>query len=121
MGYIAFQLNKDSQKELLNTFKPSFENIKCHHITYKFGVAPTDKLPSQTEGYVVGYKKGEGIEALVVEINFKSLRPDGKLYHITLSHDNNHKPVQSNNLLADNKYTKLDKKIKINFKAGYFK
>lgn len=121
MGYIAFQLTKDTVKELLRKFKPSFENIKCHHITYKFGVPPTANLPKQTTGFVIGYKKADGVEALVVEINDSTKRPDGKLYHITLSHDNNHKPVHSNFILSNNKYQMLLDKIKINFKAGYFK
>lgn len=121
MGYIAYQLRDKTKKELLNEFKPLFNNVKCDHITYKFGVPPTSNLPSHTEGYVIGYKKGDGIEALVVDINDKNIRSDGKLYHITLSHDDKHKPVHSNNLLADNKYLKLDHKIKIYFKAGYFK
>lgn len=121
MGYIAFQLTDKTKKEILNKFKPNFNNVKCHHITYKFGVPPTYNLPSQNEGYIVGYKKGDGVEALVVEINGKIIRPDGKIYHITLSHDNEHKPVHSNNLLSDNKYLKFDSKIKIYFKSGYFK
>lgn len=120
MGYIAYQLTKNSKSELLSMFKPSFSNVVCHHVTYKFGVQPTLNLPRHKEGYIVGYKKSSGIEAFVVEINGSIYRPDGRLYHITFSHDDKHKPVHSNILLSDGKYSDM-MRIKIKFNAGYFK
>jgi len=106
-GYSAFNLTKDSKAFLLEKFCPSFSKVIAHHVTYKFNVSDNDPLPKETVVKVVGYAKNSFIECVVVEVNGDSERPDGKIYHITISHKEGHKPVESNDLLTKG-YTKID-------------
>jgi hypothetical protein len=103
-GYMAYSLTGASRTDLLHHFPAKYPEVICHHVTVTFPAKSTDDLPPAVrEAHVVGYEdSGDGIEALVVEINGKTKRPDGKLFHITLSLDRTKgkKPVHSNQLLA---------------------
>lgn len=101
-GYTAYLLQESSRTELLHHFKPKYKEVICHHVTYQFPAKSTDELPPVAHSaHVVGYAHEDGLEALVVEINGSTKRPDGKLYHITLSLDRKKgkKPVHSNMLV----------------------
>ena len=102
-GYLAYTLSASSRNDLLHHFKPKYPEVICQHITYKFPAKSTDTLPPAVhEAHVVGYEdSGDGIEAVVVEINGSTKRPDGKLFHITISLDRSKgkKPVHSNDLV----------------------
>jgi len=104
MSYIAFELDKKSRNILKQQFPPKYADFIGHHITYNPGAKKTDKIPHEPKSVVVvGYADdGESIEALVVEVNGKALRPDGKAYHITWSIDRSkgRKPAHSNALVA---------------------
>ena len=109
--YIAYVLDNKSRKLLASKFPPKYPEFVGHHITLTFGVSPDASLPSNAKNIkVVGYADdGEGLEALVVEVNGKIQRPDGNIYHITWSLDRSKgkKPVQSNNLVKSG-YTKVE-------------
>lgn len=102
-GYQAYEISHDSRAKLASTFPPKFAEFIGHHITYKTGVKSDMPLPEGTSFTVVGYAcNDEGIEALVVEVDGTTVRPDGKTYHITWSLDREagFKPVKSNDLIA---------------------
>jgi hypothetical protein len=87
---------------LLHHFKPKYPEVVCEHVTVKFPAKSTDEIPPIAhEARVIGYTEEPGLEALVVEINGTTKRPDGKLFHITLSLDRSKgkKPVHSNILV----------------------
>jgi hypothetical protein len=100
-GYLAYTLSAASRNDLLHHFRPKYQVI-CQHVTYKFPAKSTDDLPPAAhEARVVGYAEEPGLEALVVEINGSTKRPDGGTFHITLSLDRSQgkKPVHSNDLV----------------------
>ena len=74
----------------------------CHHITYAFGTERGDRLPPRPRALrIVGHADdGSGIEALIVAVDGTMVRPDGKIFHITLSHAEGRAPVESNALIA---------------------
>ena len=123
-GYIAFELDKKSRSKLMSIFPPKYPDVIAHHITYKFGVSSNDKIPSNPESNaVIGYiDDGDGLEALVDQVNGKTTRPDGKIYHITwsLDREKGKKPVHSNNLLMSKEYEPIDP-INIDLKSNFFK
>lgn len=97
-GYSAFNLTESARKELLNKFPAKFEKTVAHHITYKY--MPEDQtIPDVHSVRVVGYACGDNIECVVVEVDGSTQRPDGKVFHITLSHNKETKAVESNLLL----------------------
>lgn len=107
--YIGYELTEESRNKLLERFNPKFPKVLCHHITEKFGVTrdtPEPEMPSSVN--VVGYAGNDIIEALVVSINGSMTRPDGKVYHITLSLDPSRaKPVMSNDLIAQSSWEEI--------------
>ena len=102
-GYLAYTLSASSRNDLLHHFKPKYPEVKCKHVTVKFPAKSDEELPPAAhEARVVGYEdSGDGIEAVVIEINGSTKRPDGKLFHITLSFDpsKGKKPFHSNELV----------------------
>lgn len=124
MAYIAFELHKKSRHQLAQHFVPKFPEFIGHHVTYKFGIPPRTRLPHVPEtAFIVGYVEDvKGLEALVVNINGTTTRPDGKVYHITWSLDREagFKPVHSNNLLSYTKPRIIDP-IKIILTPKFFK
>lgn len=105
-GYLAYNLTKEARESLLKAFPNRFDKVIAHHVTFQFGVAESQPLPPKAKVIVVGYSFNNNIECVVVSVNGSTQRPDGKTYHITLSHNNKAKPVDSNKLIEDKGYVK---------------
>lgn len=100
-GYVGFEIQPQSRSEILKKFPPKFPKVFAHHITYQFGVSATATPDQPSKIEVVGYASGSGIEALVIEVDGKNVRPDGGVFHMTLSLDPSfRKPKDSNDLLS---------------------
>lgn len=108
-GYVAFNLSDAAHAMLLDRHPAKFPMIVAHHVTFAFGVDESFELPQDAEVKVVGYACDDKIECVVVEVNGSTQRPsDGKLFHITISHTKDAKPVQSNDLLRDQGYESVE-------------
>ncbi len=114
--YIAYVLDLKSKNSLAKKFPPKYPDFIGHHVTLFPGVkSDAQRPPAAKSVKVVGYADdGEGLEALVVEVNGTTQRPDGGTYHITWSLDRSlgRKPVQSNELVKAG-YSKLEKPIAV--------
>ena len=93
--YSCYTISKESKALLIDTFPILYNKFIGHHITEEFGEEAT--LPSPRGCVVYGYiDNRDGLEALLVTVNERKLRPDGNYYHITWSLDSSkHKPVDS--------------------------
>lgn len=103
--YLAFELTEASKMSLLELFRPSYSRVVCHHVTVELNLTESSLSLLQhdlrdAELAVVGYRLGDGVETLVVAVNHNPTRPDGRVYHITLSLEPGHNPKESNDLLA---------------------
>jgi hypothetical protein len=110
MGYVAIVISEGSREKLLQLVKPAFPDVIAHHVTVEFGIPKPDTgLGDSTTVRVVGYVVEEGLEAVVVEVNGRLDRPDGKTYHITLSLDREKgkKPVDSNALIERDGFERI--------------
>lgn len=106
--YTAYLLDPLSRKTLEKRFPPKYPDFIGHHITNEFGVDKDAKLPEAANIKVIGRADdGKGLEALVVSVDGKRERPDGKLYHLTWSLDKEagRKPVESNDLVERGRWT----------------
>lgn len=120
-GYNGYLIPNSERQKLLSIFRPKYSKIVAHHITHKFNV--TKELPPEADSAkIIGYAdSGDGLEALVVEINSKVKRPDGSLYHITLSLDpSKYKPKDSNRLLMSQGYNLITQSILIRVEPQFF-
>lgn len=101
-GYIGFNLDDASRNTVIAHFQPKFPKIIAHHITHQFGVPVDSPLPPHPKNVqIVGYAADHGIEALICQVDGTTKRPDGGVYHVTLSlNPDTHKPVDSNKVIA---------------------
>jgi hypothetical protein len=115
MGSIAYNISEKSRETLLAMFTPKYAEVRCHHITVVFGVACNVELPAPPKALeVVGYASDEsGIECLVVAVDGSTKREDGSTFHITLSRGAERKSVESNDVLKEHGWTKLETPVAI--------
>ena len=120
---VQLVLNDSDRSRLAQHFPPKFPEFIGHHITYAVGVPTDSDLPETQTIHVVGYACDEaGIEALVVEVDGTTRRPDGRTFHVTwsLDRDAGFKPVKSNELIANHGFTRLASPINIDAKPKFF-
>lgn len=99
MAYSAFVLTHQARAHLLGLFPPKYPDVIAHHVTYAVG---EKRLPQIDQINVVGHVDNEdGLECLLVKVNGKTQRPDGRTYHCTWSIDRSkgYKPVDSNEVI----------------------
>lgn len=100
--YVGWEIPEHVRSSLLVQFVPVHPDVIAHHITLIFNVGEDEPVPEQTSARVVGIASDHRVQALVVEIDGTTARPDGKTYHCTWSIDREKgaKPVMSNDLLV---------------------
>ena len=122
-GYIAYTLNDQQRNYLLSTFEPLYSKVIAHHVTWKFGVTDEEVAIANQNGMfeVVGEAdSGDGLQALVVQIDDSLERPDGGTFHITWSLEpTKYKPVDSNKLIAEGTWNYLDNPVMFNAEAQF--
>lgn len=110
-NYSGYVLDRD---ELLSGLAaqgitPRHERLFAEHITYAY--PDVNCAPTAHTIRIVGYAADDLVDCVKVEVTYseddrddnrddKSMRPDGKVFHCTLSVARNGKPVMSNQLLA---------------------
>lgn len=102
MSYVGWELPPEERARLLGLFWPAYPDLVAHHVTLKAGAKDDFPLPAATQGVVVGVADdGVAVQALVVEIDGTTTRPDGGTFHLTWSLDRAQgvKPVDSNRVL----------------------
>lgn len=104
--YLAFKLTENAKREILSMVTPKYKKIECDHITIEFD-NPTEELQSKFANStleVVGYQFGEGVDCLIVEVDGSIKRPDGGVFHVTLSLKGGHKANESNAVIKQQGY-----------------
>lgn len=97
-GYIAFVLQAESREEVLHRFPSRFEEIRAEHVTYLYGVNANTAMPAAGVLTVLAYVSDQSLEALIVSFNGETIRPDGSIFHLTLSKAAGRRSLESNRL-----------------------
>jgi hypothetical protein len=117
---IGWLLAEDDRAKLLQQFPPKFEKTVAHHVTLK-SEAERDPLPNGVVAEVVGRTDDEsGVEAMVVAIDGTTARPDGSTYHITWSLGDGRRARESNDVIRERGWQKLDQPIPVKLQPGRF-
>jgi hypothetical protein len=84
--FVGWLLPPADRSELLELFPPAYDLVVADHVTSS---APEGTaMPDIRSARIVGIADdGKGVQALVVEINGTTDRPDGSTYHLTWSLD----------------------------------
>ena len=116
MATIGWHLPRDEREQLLARFAPVWPDVIADHVTLEADASADTALPEARAGIVVGHANdGEGLQALVVEIDGTSRRPDGSTYHVTWSLDRarGREAKESNAVLSNRQWDKLDHPVPI--------
>lgn len=105
MSYSAYKLTEKSRAALLAAVPAMHSKVIAEHITYKF---PSKVLPPDCTKAVVLFEAHNdkvqcvGVSLVYDEKNTNAIRPDGGIFHITISvsPENGGSPRMSNDLLA---------------------
>ena len=96
----GWRVDGADRERLLARFPPRYERVVADHVTFKPGEADAP-MPRVSHGTVVGRADdGRGVDALVVELDGSTERPDGSTWHITWSLGPGREAVESNAVIA---------------------
>lgn len=99
----GWKISRDDRTRLLERFPPVWPDVIADHVTMVASRCVAVTTPKVAVSKVVGHvNDGEGLQALVVEIDGTTDRPDGSTFHITWSIDRarGRVPKDSNEVLA---------------------
>ena len=86
MSVLGWKLDRRERDALLARFPPVFARTVADHVTLRHGAPEDAALPGPVQARISGESTdGEGVQAMVVEIDGTTDRPDGSTYHITWS------------------------------------
>ena len=117
----GWKLPKGERDRLLERFPPKYANVIADHVTLRVGATPDTPLPRKAPAQVVGRTDdGESLEALVVELDGTTHRPDGSTYHVTWSLGPGRQARESNDVLRDRGWEWLSASIPIELEPARF-
>jgi hypothetical protein len=122
MTVTGWKLPRDGERErLLDLFPPKYERTVADHVTLKADAPDNAPPPPQVDSRIVGRADdGESLECLVVQIEGTTDRPDGSTYHITWSLGPGRKAKDSNDVLRDDGWTRLNHAIPVRLEPSVF-
>jgi hypothetical protein len=118
---IGWKLDRAQRDALLARFRPRYAKAIADHVTLKANVAASTPLPPQAGCRIVGRADdGEGVEAMVVEIDGSSARPGGGTFHITWSLAEGRKAKESNDVIAARGWERLGDAVDVRLEPASF-
>jgi hypothetical protein len=110
---IGWTLDAGERGALLNAFPPAYTTVVAHHVTLATE-AQGRPLPGAVDAAIVGRADdGEGVEAMVVEIDGATARPDGSTFHVTWSLGDGRRARESNDVLKERGWIVFAQRIPI--------
>jgi hypothetical protein len=119
----GWKLPRDGERErLLEHFPPKYERTVADHVTLRAGALENTLLPHEVDARIVGRADdGISLECLVVQVGGTTDRPDGSIYHITWSLGAGRKAKESNDVLREDGWRRLDRAIPVRLEPAVFK
>jgi len=118
---IGWKLPEEEKARLLARFEPKYDKVVADHVTLSTGANSGTPLPPDVKARIVGRADdGESLECLVAELDGTTDRPDGSTYHITWSLGPGRKARESNDVLRERGWDRLDAPIDIRLQPARF-
>jgi len=119
---IGWKVDRAQREELLARFPATYAKAIADHVTLKAKVDPASALPAPVQARIVGRADdGAGVEAMVVEIDGTTDRPDGSTYHITWSLEQGRKAKESNDVIRDKGWQRWDTPVPVKLEPASFR
>ena len=117
----GWKLAQDEREILLRRFPPKYEKVIADHVTLRVGATPDTPLPRKPSARIVGRADdGESLECLAVELDGTTDRPDGSTYHITWSLGPGREARESNEVLRNQGFERIDAPITVELEPARF-
>ena len=113
---LGWSLDRQARRDLLERFAPAYADAVADHVTLRAGIGLDDEKPAPVACRIVGRADdGEGVEAMVVEIDGTTDRPDGSTFHITWSLDRSkgRRAGESNDVIRERGWTTFDEPVDV--------
>ena len=118
---IGWKLDRAEREELLSRFPAIYAQAVADHVTLRARVAAEARLPPTVAGLIVGRSDdGEGVEAMVVQVDGSTERPDGSTYHITWSLAPGRKAVESNDVIRKHRWKAIEPPVAVRLEPARF-
>jgi hypothetical protein len=117
----GWKLPRAERDALLQRFPPRYKTIDADHVSLRAGAGPSTPLPREVGARIVGRADdGDSLECMVVEVDGSTDRPDGSTYHITWSLGDGRDPRESNDVLRDKGWRRLDAPVPVTLQPARF-
>jgi len=117
----GWKVSREERGALLDRFPPRYQDVVADHVTLRVGATSDTPLPRNVEARIVGRADdGHGVECFVVELDGTTDRPDGSTYHITWSLGPGRKARESNDVLRDQPWERLDVPMPVTLEPARF-
>ena len=118
---IGWKLDRTEREALLAQFAPRYAQPVADHVTLRAHVHESSVLPPASTGVIVGRSDdGQGVEAMVVQVDGTMERPDGGTYHITWSLAAGRRAVESNDVIAARGWEPVDPPMPVRLVPALF-
>lgn len=117
----GWKLEAEDRGQLLARFPANWPDVIADHVTLDAKASAHTPLPAQVSAQIVGEADdGTGLQAMVVAIEGSTDRPDGSTYHITWSLDRaqGRKPVESNHVIRNRGWRRLDEPVPVRLRPA---
>lgn len=120
-AFNGYSIDGPVRDKLIDLFPPMFDRVALHHITYQYGVEES-LPPTATVAKIVATVSNERAQALVVEINGTTERPNGQTFHITVSYaaSQGASAKDSNQAIAESPWEPLERPMTIPITPRWF-
>ena len=120
----GWKLDRRDRERLLQQFPPAYPDAVADHVTLRSGADTKEAAPLKVKARIVGVADdGRGVQAMAVEIDGATDRPDGSTYHITWSLDRRagRRAKESNDVLKVEGWTPLAEPIPVRLEPCLWK
>lgn len=120
MTAVGWLVAEDERPVLLDRFRTVYAKTIAHHVTLEAGADDQTPTPPPVTCEIVGEADdGKGVQALVVELDGTTDRPDGSTFHITWSLAEGRKARESNDVIREHGWTPVTR-TPVTLKPGRF-
>lgn len=118
---IGWKVDADDRQALLSRLPARYANTVADHVTLRSKVAADAALPDTTVGVIIGRgDDGTGVEAMVVQVEGSTARPDGGTYHITWSLAEGREAIESNEVLRKFGWQAVEPPVPVQLEGARF-
>lgn len=118
---IGWKVGDADRLALLARLPPRYAQVMADHVTLRAHVAADAELPPAARALIIGHvDDGAGVEALVVQIEGSTGRPDGRTYHLTWSLGPGRTAIESNQAIARQGWTAMAAPLPVNLQPARF-